>query len=73
MPDELAGRLAVLADRSRTSRSEILRSALERYIDNGAPNAVSPSAFDRLAAIAGTVQGPSDLSTAPRHLEGYGK
>jgi hypothetical protein len=66
-------RLAVLADQSRTSRSEILRSALARCIEDGAPSAVSPSAFDRLAAIAGTVQGPPDLATAPRHLEGYGK
>ncbi|OQC24362.1 MAG: Ribbon-helix-helix protein, copG family [Verrucomicrobia bacterium ADurb.Bin070] len=73
MPDDMANGLALLATRRRASRSEILRQALKRYIGDDAPGDAAPSAFDRLASLSGSVQGPADLSAHPRHLKGYGK
>ncbi|MEI6492110.1 MAG: hypothetical protein WCO94_06140 [Verrucomicrobiota bacterium] len=32
----------------------------------------SPSGFDLLGGIIGSLEGPADLSTNPAHLEGYG-
>jgi len=65
-----------LKDRSRLigeTPSEIVRAALENYFNNGGGGR---SAYD-LAKAAGIIgcarAGPKDLSTNPRHFEGFGK
>jgi predicted transcriptional regulator len=72
MPDVLARKLRVAADRQHVTRSALVRSAVARYIEEDLPDASQPSAYDLVEAFAGSVQGPRDLSTHPRHMEGYG-
>lgn len=67
---------ARLKNRSRLigeSPSEIVRAALESYLNNGGGG---QSAYD-LAKAAGVIGcargGPKDLSTNPRYFEGFGK
>jgi hypothetical protein len=67
---------AHLRSRSRASGqspSEIVRAALENYLAHGSRG---KSAYDvaKEAGIIGCAKnGPKDLSTNPRHLEGFGK
>ena len=67
---------ARLKNRSRLigeSPSEIVRAALENYLDNGGGGR---SAYDvaKAAGIIGCIKrAPKDLSTNPRHFEGFGR
>ncbi len=72
LPDALHRRLAATATRSRRSKSAIIREALERYLDEVEP-APAGSVYDLLRDLIGSVEGPKDLSTNPRHLKGLGK
>lgn len=70
--DPLAARLEEESRRRRVSKSEILREALEEFLDRGAvPPADSFTA--RAAEFLGCVEGPPDLSHDPRHLDGFGE
>ncbi len=63
--------LCMLARRKGTTKAALVRSALEAYCRGEA----EPSAFElaQRAGIIGLVKdAPADLSTNPRHLEGFG-
>lgn len=64
---ELDAKLNRLATKRHTSRSEILRTALASVPEEG-----SSTRLDAIADLVGSVDGPGDLSTNPRHLEGFG-
>lgn len=70
--DLLAARLDAEAARRRVSKSEILREALTRYLERD-PVPREGSFAARAARFAGCVEGPPDLSTDPRHLDGFGE
>ena len=72
MPDVLVRKLAAAAERQQTSRSALVRTAVAKYIEEDLPEASQPSAYDLVEGFAGSLQGPHDLSTHPRHMEGYG-
>jgi len=72
MPEALARKLGVAAKRQHTSRSALVRSAVEKYIEGDLPDASRPSAYDLIQEFAGTVEGPEDLSSNSRHMAGYG-
>jgi hypothetical protein len=65
---ELDEMVTALARRRRTSRSEILREAIASF-------GASPmrSVTDAAGDLVGSIRGPSDLSTDPRHLAGFGE
>ena len=67
LPESLDQRLGEIARARRVSRSFILREALEAYA------ATSGQSVARAAGeLVGALDGPTDLSTAPEHMEGYG-
>ena len=68
LPSELDQRVTALAEKRGTSRSAIVREALEAYA-NGHSESVTALAGD----LVGSVDGPKDLSTATEHLKGYGQ
>jgi predicted transcriptional regulator len=68
LPDSLDRRLTELAEQRKTSRSALLRAALEAYANEPA-RSVTALAED----LAGSLEGPKDLSSSPRHFEGYGR
>ncbi|MBN1676727.1 MAG: ribbon-helix-helix protein, CopG family [Kiritimatiellae bacterium] len=72
VPEALVRKIRAAAEKRHTSRSAIMRRALEKYIDENLPDADQPSAYDLVREFAGTVIGPCDLSTHPRHMKGYG-
>ena len=57
-----------------TSVSSVAREALEAYLVDARPAELrQPRSFSAQAAdLAGCVNGPTDLSTNPAHLAGYG-
>ncbi|MBI3465118.1 MAG: ribbon-helix-helix protein, CopG family [Planctomycetes bacterium] len=72
LPSGLSARLDRAAKRRGQTKSEIVRSALEQYL-NG-EHAVPPgSMLEAALPWIGCVEGPGDLSTNPKYMEGFGK
>jgi hypothetical protein len=72
LPADLGDRLATAAREQGTTRSAFVRLALETALRRG--GRVAPGSCFALARdLAGCVEGPRDLSTAKRHLRGYGR
>jgi hypothetical protein len=68
LPELLVRTLEELAHRRQTSRSALVREALQALVAQGAPS------FGAAAAdLVGSVEGPSDLATNPRHLRDFGR
>ena len=72
LPDDLAEKLGDLAERSGEGESAIVRKALEAFLsDDVQPR---PGSFlDRAQDLAGSLEGPGDLSFNAEHMEGYGR
>lgn len=69
MPDDLADALAKAAKRARRSRSDLVRLALERYLETSPGNghAESERPIDRVRDLIGSIDsGVSDLGTNHR-------
>jgi predicted transcriptional regulator len=72
IPEELIARMDALAHANRTSRSALLREALEEKLMQSARK-TPPSLFQRSADLCGKgSSGRGDLASHPRHLEGFG-
>lgn len=71
--EELVEKLDSLADEQRATRSELIRQAIEQYVESEARIAEAPSAYEALKDVIGSVEGPGDLATNPEHMEGYGQ
>ncbi len=67
LPEALAWRLAELAAERGITKSELLREALKAF-GRSERNTVTGAARE----LVGCIHGPKDLSTAKKHLEGYG-
>jgi predicted transcriptional regulator len=68
LSEQLDDALSDLARRRKSSRSALVREALEA-LAKGKRRSVT-AAVDELVA---PVEGPADLSTNPRHMGGYGR
>ena len=68
LPGHLVDALSDLAQRQKLSRSALVREALEARL-------ASPrQSVTALAAdLVGSVEGPVDLATNPRHMRGFGR
>jgi len=71
LPEPVDRELQALAERRGTSKSALVREALDGYLARAVP-AESGSFLDQARDLAGCVEGPEDLSANERHLEGYG-
>lgn len=70
LPPKLDEALDELARSRRTTRSELVREAIEALAKAGGRR---PSVTALAADLVGSVDGPTDLSTNRKHLAGYGK
>ncbi len=72
VPPELDERVARLAKQKGASRSDVVREALDRYLQD--PEAVKGSIVERAGKLVGSLHGgPRDLASNPRHLKGFGQ
>ena len=73
LPPNLSAKLNRLAKKRGQSKSEVVREALEQFF-NGERAAQRPmSALELAGDLVGCVQGPGDLSTNPKYMEGFGE
>jgi Arc/MetJ-type ribon-helix-helix transcriptional regulator len=72
IPDALLARMDDVASTKRTSRSALLREALEEKLEVVASKS-APSLYERSADLCGKDHsGVGDLASNPKHLEGFG-
>ena len=70
LSDALDARLSAAARKRRTSKSALVRDALEAFLGTK----VRPgSALELMRDLAGCAEGPGDLSYNKAHLRDYGK
>ncbi len=67
LPHGLAAKVARLAKERGTTRSEVIRQAIE-----DAPDWTSGSAAELAADLCGVIDGPADLSINPKYLDDLG-
>jgi hypothetical protein len=71
--DQLLRQLEREARQRGQSKSDVVRMALEHFL-NGARSGPRPlSALDLAGDVVGCAEGPSDLSTNRKYLEGFGQ
>ncbi|MCC6245948.1 MAG: ribbon-helix-helix protein, CopG family [Gemmatimonadaceae bacterium] len=68
LPEHLDDALSDLARRRKSSRSALVREALEVLASSGRRSVTA--AVDELVD---PLEGPTDLATNPKHMVGYGK
>jgi len=72
IPNEIRERLAAYARETGVSKSEVLRQALQEYLANS--DHIVEDSFGALTAdLAGSLDGPEDLATNPKYMEGFGR
>lgn len=72
LSDSLEQSVASEARKRGVSKSQLVRDALELYLQNGGA-VEGPSCYDLSRDLAGSVEGPPDLSTNPKYLEDLGR
>ena len=76
LPDPLFHDLAQRAKTSASSQSEVIRTALSAYLQRdaeGGEQGSPASCADRAQRWTGIMKGATDLSTNPKHLDGFGQ
>lgn len=72
LPASLDARLEAAVRRRKQTKSEFIREAIERHLDES-DKPVKGSVFDLVKDLKGIGTGPRDLSTNPKYMRGYGK
>jgi hypothetical protein len=72
LPDRLSARLERAAKKRGQSKAAVVRAALQPYL-NGARSGASGSALEAVKPWIGCVEGPGDLATNPKYMEGFGE
>ena len=72
MPRPLGERLGRAVVQRRSTRSAVVREAIEAYLAAEGVGSEG-SCFDLASDLAGAVSGPSDLSSNRLRLRGYGR
>ena len=72
IPEKLAAQIQSLARAERRSKSALVREVLERRVTEKAHRGPA-RALDLVRHLCGSVKGPSDLATNPKHMKGFGE
>jgi hypothetical protein len=72
LPRHLDARLSAAARRRRTTKSELVREAIESHLE-AADIAAEGSILDLARDLVGCVEGPGDLSYNPKRMRGFGR
>ena len=72
LPDELDAKLTSAAQRHFTTKSELIRQALQVYLND--TQKIKPASVLELAGdLVGSLEGPADLSHNKDYMQGYGE
>ena len=72
LPDALNRKLDIAVNRRKTTKSLIIREALEAHL-SGADRPRKGSVREAIHDLIGIHEGPGDLSTNPKHMRDFGK
>jgi predicted DNA-binding protein len=72
LPDNLARELERSAKRQQRGKSEIIRAALSEYL-RSQKGVATTSFYDLASDLIGKFEGPPDLATNPKYMEGFGR
>lgn len=72
LPDELLAEIQHAAKKRGETRSAVMRDVIEEYFAKQKNQEIC-SCLDLARDLAGSVQGPSDLSTSPAQMDSYGR
>jgi len=78
LPDRLHAQVEREAKRRRKSKSAVIREAVERTLKpdarvSGGRGKRRPTVLELAGDLLGSVEGPDDLSTNPKYMEGFGE
>jgi metal-responsive CopG/Arc/MetJ family transcriptional regulator len=73
LPAALSAKLDRAAKKRGQTKSEILRAALEQFLNGERSGRRPMSALELAGDLVGCAEGPVDLSTNPRYMEGFGE
>ncbi len=73
LPRALDEQLTRLARRRRTTRSAVVREALEALEAHDETSSDTTTVTEAAADLVGVLSGPRDLSRSRRHMTGYGR
>jgi predicted transcriptional regulator len=73
LPPALRRKLEHAARGRGQTKSQIVRTALEQYLNGEATTQRPLSALELAGDAVGCVEGPGDLSTNPKYMEGFGE
>lgn len=72
IPEHLDARLDKLVkQRGNAGKSQLVREAIEHYVDRETP-VRSASVLEGMLDLIGKYSGPGDLATNPEYMEGFG-
>lgn len=72
LSDDLHAKLERLSKQRGAAKSDVIRDALEAYF-TGAKNGSRLSCAELAGDLVGSLTGPTDLATNPKHMRGYGR
>jgi hypothetical protein len=73
IPDDVAAALERQARETGQTKSDIARRALAARVKGEAAPDGERTMLEKMGDLVGCVSGPGDLSTNPKHLEGFGR
>jgi hypothetical protein len=87
IPDELASQLDAISGGREDMKASLVEHALRAFVDSGSvvvprsdgqilvlePFPDGQSFYDVTKDVCGKFEGPGDLSTNPKYMEGFGK
>jgi metal-responsive CopG/Arc/MetJ family transcriptional regulator len=73
VPQALTARLRSRSQAQGTTESELVRQALENYLEHSKEERSAYELAEEAGIIGPVRNAPKDLSTNPRHLKGFGK
>ena len=73
LPKNLEALLDELARSRGMSRSAVVREALKSYAASSATGPSAGSVTESAGELVGSLDGPRDLSTAAKHMRGFGE
>jgi hypothetical protein len=74
LPARLDAKLTAAAKRQRTTKSAVVREALDKFLNGRKTPAKSRrSALELAGDLIGSLEGPGDLSYNPDYMRGFGE
>lgn len=74
IPEQLAAEVTRASSQAHVSKSELVRRALDAYLEQHKSGTLPLSALDQAGDLVGCFSGgPADLSSNPEHLAFFGR